>query len=142
MPLSDLALIELLRSRAYAGKTVRLTPETQLRLAAALYAAIGRDRTPAKQHAHAVALGFLVEQVSEDGERIGELIAASAHVDIGRAAYEEAVRRYPKGRRLRYRHGAQLVPDSMLAKQRTGQPASPGESAHDQGVISVPPKSE
>ena len=112
MSLPDRALVEVLRARAYDRRTVRLAPETALRLAAALWSTMGGDRIPPRQHKpEPASLGFIVEQMSDDGTKRESLVAAAAHFDIARAAYDEALKHYPH-RRIVFRQGAQLVRDS------------------------------
>ena len=113
MSLPDQPLIEVLRARAYAKRSVRLAPETALGLAAALHAVIGSDRkTPRQQREPDPALGFLVEQLTELGVH-ERFIAAADHVEIARAAYKAAIEAYPR-RRIVFRDGSHVIADTAL----------------------------
>lgn len=54
---------------------------------------------------------FSVELWSDDGEQILETLATAGNFLLARAAYDEAVRRYPR-KRLMVRHAARVVIDS------------------------------
>jgi hypothetical protein len=66
MTLPDRALVEILRARAGARRAVKLSPETAGRLADALNAVMGLDRSPPKA-ATSDELTFTVEAWSQDG---------------------------------------------------------------------------
>jgi hypothetical protein len=117
MSLPDQALVEVLRARAYAKQNVRLTPETTLRLAAALHAVIGSDRMPPRQRREPdPGFGFLVEQLDERGQH-ERVIASAEHVEIGRAAYNAAVEAYPN-RRICFRQRSHIIADSERDRGR------------------------
>ena len=92
------ALAKRIEERAKAGKTVRLTPETARRVAAALYlTADGPVPWTVLQD-----YGYRLVEYPTDGP--GEVIAYCRNLDAGIGAYEAAVRAVP-GRRLALRWG-------------------------------------
>jgi hypothetical protein len=98
MQLAESELVALLKARARAGRSVRLAPETALRLAAALEAVVGGDRRPPKRQQAGEELCFSIDTWSPDGNKLWETMARSKNLLIARAAFEESTRQRPSYR--------------------------------------------
>lgn len=108
--LSDMAIVARLRERAHARRIARLTPETALRLAAALYAVVGADRArprPARP-AGGEDLDFAVEIWTRDGQRVARVLARAANALVARGAWKAACEQYPDDI-VMLRHGAWVL---------------------------------
>jgi hypothetical protein len=116
MSMPDRALVEVLRARAGARRPVKLTPDTALRLADALNAVMGLDRSPPKAAA-SDELSFTVEAWSLGGDHFQQTLARVANLLVARAAFAAAVAQYPE-RRIRLRQRTHLLEDTGAAGDR------------------------
>jgi hypothetical protein len=124
MTLPDRALVEILRARAGARRAVRLSPEPASRLADALNAVMGLDRSMPKATA-SDELTFTVEAWSLSGRDFQQTLARVSNLSVARATFAAAAAQYPE-RRIRLRQRTHLLEDTGAGTMRDDAWSAPG----------------